>query len=408
MLGLMVASQIINHFDRTVLAVASADIMRDLGLTLEEYGLLASVFYGVFSVSGLLVGLFLAHRVRALTLVTWLIGLWTISQIPVLIFPTFAALLISRMILGAAESPSFGAAAAVVHEWYPAERRNIPTSLVLFGSMLGGIVAPPTLIYVISFAGWKGAFVACAAISGALFLALLLFGKNPPAGHRVAPEPCPTVDVRGQAGWFKRLDPRIALITLLGFLTYWVISFSFTWLFPMLHLGWGYRQGVSGLLVSGVYFLGGIPLLGLAAVSQRMLKRGTSFRRAVVFPASASLFATAILLSITAVMPGGWVQLVFLALAFAMVPSVLSAIPVMVSRIASEAERNRLLLVVSALQSSAGIAAPYVTGLLIARNDGTGFDLALYSCAVAALLGGLVATTLFKEPQPGRAAAAGI
>ncbi len=408
MLALMVASQIINHFDRAVLAVASADIMQDLGLTLEEYGLLASVFYSVFSVSGLLVGLFFAHRVRALTLVTWLIGLWTISQVPVLLVPTFAALLISRMILGAAESPSFGAATAVVHEWYPAERRSIPTSFILFGSMLGGIVAPPTLIYVMSFAGWKGAFVVCAAISGVLFLALLLFGKNPPAGHQEAVAPCPAVDARGPATGFKRLDPRIALITLLGFMTYWVISFSFTWLFPMLHLGWGYSQGLSGWLVSGIYFLGVIPLLGLAAISQRMLKRGTSFRRAVVLPASASLFGTAILLSVTAVMPGGWVQVVFLALAFAMVPSVLSVIPVMVSRIASESERNRLLLVVSALQSSAGIAAPYVTGLLIARNDGTGFDLALYSCAVAAVLGGLVAITLFKEPQPRAATAVGI
>jgi len=408
-LVLMMASQIINHFDRAVVAVASADIMRDLGLTLEQYGLLHSAFYSVFAVSGLLVGIFLAPRVRARVLVTILVALWTLAQLPALILPSFATLLVSRMILGAAESPSSAAAMAVTHEWYPAERRNVPSSLIYIGSLFGAIAAPPVLITIVEASGWQGGFLACAILSGILFAALLLLGRDPPRVESLEPATIvePTLDARPK-GWFHWADRRIIMITVVAFLSYWVLSFSFTWLFPMLHMGWGYGQREAGWMVSATYFLGTVPLLGLSTLSQKMLTRGHSFRMAVVIPTSACLVITAIFLGITAALPAGEVRLLCLILAFALLPTALIAIPIMVSKVASEAERSRMLMIVFAIESSAGMVAPYVTGLLIERNGAFGYNLALLSCSGAALLGGLLVLTLFRERQAGDASARGV
>lgn len=399
MLALMVASQIINHFDRAILAVASAEIMRELHLSPEQYGLLASAFYSVYVTGGLLVGIFLAHRVRARPMATWLIAFWTVAQIPVLIFPSFAALLVSRMVLGAAESPSFGAATAVAHEWYPSHRRNVPTSFILFGSLSGGVIAPPILVAVMASFGWRGGFVACAILSGVLFAALVLLGRDPPEGHLRPSTSAAARPAVARGAGPRWLDWRIVTITLVGFATYWVISFLFTWLFPLLNLGWGYDTEFTGWGVSAVYFLTVIPLLAVSAISQKKLQRGVTFSRSVVIPTAASLFTTAAFLCLTAFLPAGWPRLVSLALSFAMIPSVLAAIPVMVSRVVSEAERNRLLMVVAALQSSAGIIAPYATGLLIHRSGDNGYHLALLSCCAAAVIGGLLAMSLAKDSK---------
>lgn len=405
---LMMASQVINHFDRAVVAIASADIMRDLGLSLEQYGLLASAFYSLFAISGLLVGMFIAHRVPARSLVIWLVGFWTIAQLPALLFPSFGALLLSRVILGAAESPGVAAAVAVTHEWYPPDRRSLPTSAIFTGSMLGAVLAPPVLIAVVAPFGWKAGFLACTIASALLFFALLLTGRN--VKQEKAPRNGPARGPWWQEfilAWRAWADPRIVMITIVAFLSYWVFSFSSSWLFPMLHLGWGYGEREAGWVISVTYLLAIPPLFAISALSQRLLSRGASFRRAVIFPTAATLAASASCLVLTAMTPEGTVRLVLMALAFGLLPSVLAAFPIMVSHIAPEGERNRLLLMVLTLESSAGMVAPYVSGLMIDRNPASGFDMALIFCGGAAFLGALLALTLFRRPAPAPAHAPG-
>lgn len=400
MLIFMMASQVINQFDRAVATLASAEIMRDLGLTLEQYGMLASAFYSLFAISGLLVGIFIAHRVSARALITCLIALWAFAQVPALIFPSFAALLLSRLILGAAESPGVAAAMALTHQWYAPERRNLPTSLVVLGSLSGTMLAPLVLIPIITNAGWRSGFLVCAILSAALFVALLIFGRNAPDGHSAPLEPDHAEAARGPRAKYRYwADRRIVMITVVAFLAYWSLSISYTWLFPMLHLGWGYGQIEAGKIVSLTFLVGVLPLLAISFLSQRMLTRGASFRRAVVLPTAASLFVAAACYCLTAIMPAGTLRLPFIVVGFGLLPSIVSSIPVMVSRVAPPEERSRLLLVVLTLESSAGMFAPYLTSVLVQRNGVFGYDLALYGCGIAASLSGLLAWTLFRDPD---------
>jgi MFS family permease len=394
--GLMIASQIMNQVDRSVIAVGSADIMRDLGLSAEQYGVLASAFYSFHAVTGIIIGLTLAHRVRPLLLVTWMIAIWTVIQLPPLFLPTFITLLISRVVLGAAESACMPASVATTHELYPPDRRSLPTSLVWIGAMVGMLVAPPILTVVMTHYGWKSGFAVCAILSGLLLTALLLVRR------RTAPAPeAPRIAkvIEDKAGPRVRYwaNGMIISLTLVGFCAYWMTAFSVSWLFPMVHMLWGYSQQDTGWITAAIFSLCSVNLLLIAAASQRMLKRGISLRWAVMTPVAACMLVGSLLLGLSAFLVVGVLKLVLLAIGISLMPVVGSSLSVIISYVSSGSERNRLLLVVLALTSLAGVPAPYVTGWLINRGGQSGYDMALLCCCGVTMAGGLLALTLLRR-----------
>ncbi|ALG83229.1 hypothetical protein [Gordonia phthalatica] len=55
---------LINFGDKAILGLAAKPLIADLGLTAEQYGLLSSGFFALFSISAIVVG-FVANRVRS-------------------------------------------------------------------------------------------------------------------------------------------------------------------------------------------------------------------------------------------------------------------------------------------------------------------------------------------------------
>lgn len=393
--ALMAAAQIMNMVDRAVVAVGAADIMRDLGLSPEEYGVLGSAFYSLHSITGIAVGFFLAHRVRPILLVTGMVAIWTVTQLPPILFPTFLTLIISRVVLGAAEAPCMPAAVATTHELFPAERRSVPTSIVWIGAMVGALVAPPILTVVIANMGWRAGFAVSAALSGTLFVALMIVSRmrNRPqeAAHEIA-----AVQEEGAKTNYWR-DPTIISITVVGLCAYWMTAFSGTWLFPMVHLHWGYTPELSGWVTSAVFGLCALALLVVPALSQKMLKQGVSLRWAVVMPVAACLLVGSVLLASSALLSVGVLKLVFIAIGIALMPVVGATISVVISSIVPRQDRNRLLIVILALTSLAGLPAPYVTGWFINRLGADGYDAALLCCGAVTMAGGLLALRLMRR-----------
>lgn len=68
-----------------------------------------------------------------------------------------------------------------------------------------------------------------------------------------------------------------------------------------------------------------------------------------------------------------------------------------ISGIVPRADRNRLLIVILALTSLAGLPAPYVTGWFVSRLGAVGYDAALMCCGVVTMAGGLLALRLARE-----------
>lgn len=396
MMVVLCLGQMLNYFDRSVVGLAATDIMRDLSLTPADYGLLSGAFFGLYGISGIVVGLTLSECVRPRVLLTIMIAIWTVTQIPIILAPSLMVLIICRSFLGAAESPSIATSVAAAHEWFPPERRSVPTAFVMVGPLLGSIVAPPILATVMAAYGWRAGFVTCGLFSGLMLAVLWIFGRDGPdvavstsserRSRRIKPVP----------GLWS--DPAIIVVTAAGFSAYWIMAFSVSWLFPLLQTGLGYDRPTAGWLGSGLYILGAILLLGASILSQLLLKRGLNFRRAVVWPMIASLALCGVAFLAAIAVQGNVAKFMLIAIGIAAAMPIPSAVPIIISAIAPAEHRNRMLVVLLSLTSMAGMVSPYLTGLLIEQQGFAGFVPALELCA-AVVFGGALTALLFLHPD---------
>ena len=139
---------LVNFADKIVVGLAGVPIMTELKLEPEQFGLLGSSFFFLFSISAIVVG-FIVNRVATRWVLLVLAVIWALAQFPMVGTVGFTTLLICRVILGAGEGPAVSVAAHAVYKWFPDEKRTLPTAILSQGSAFGVIVAVPALNWVI-------------------------------------------------------------------------------------------------------------------------------------------------------------------------------------------------------------------------------------------------------------------
>src|SRR5271165_7214396 len=102
---------LVNFADKIVVGLAGVPIMTDLKLEPEQFGLLGSSFFFLFSISAIIVG-FIVNRIETRWVLLVLALVWALAQFPMVGTISFSTLPICRIILGAGEGP---AAAVAVH-----------------------------------------------------------------------------------------------------------------------------------------------------------------------------------------------------------------------------------------------------------------------------------------------------
>lgn len=93
---------LINFLDKIVLGMVAVPLMADLKLAPAEFGLIASSFFWLFSLSTVLVG-FLSNRVATRWLLLAMGLAWAVLQVPLALAGSAMTILLCRMLLGAAE-----------------------------------------------------------------------------------------------------------------------------------------------------------------------------------------------------------------------------------------------------------------------------------------------------------------
>ena len=61
-LALLFLFQTLNFFDKLVFGLSAVPMMKELGISPQQFGLIGSSFFLLFSISGVLVGLFVIGR----------------------------------------------------------------------------------------------------------------------------------------------------------------------------------------------------------------------------------------------------------------------------------------------------------------------------------------------------------
>src|SRR5215472_15982918 len=96
--GLVFLFMLISFADKAVVGLSSTPIMRELGLSRTQFGLLGSAFFLLFSISGIGVG-FLANRVSSKAIMLVMSIVWSATLLPVSALSSFTVLVASRVVL---------------------------------------------------------------------------------------------------------------------------------------------------------------------------------------------------------------------------------------------------------------------------------------------------------------------
>jgi MFS family permease len=391
---------LVNFADKIVVGLAGVPIMTELKLEPEQFGLLGSSFFFLFSISAIVVG-FIVNRIDTRWVLVALATVWALAQFPMLGTVSFTTLLICRVILGAGEGPAGAVAVHAVYKWFPNEKRTLPTAVLSQGSAFGVILAVPALNWVIVNYDWHYAFGALGVIGLMWVVAWLILGKEGPLVQTVA---------------MAAADPRIPYFRLLTsrtfigccaatFGAYWALSLGLTWFTPFVVKGLGFSQTDAGWISILPWISGAVVVLLTGWVSQVLMARGVSTRGARGVLGAVPLIISGLIFAVIPYIGGASLQIALLVIGSGLCASIYVVCAPMLSEFTPVSQRGAVIAIYGAIYTLAGIVAPSVMGGVIQRASGildgfmTGFTINAVILIVSGLLGLLL---LWPDTERGR------
>jgi MFS transporter, ACS family, D-galactonate transporter len=377
-----------NFADKIVVGLAGVPIMTDLKLQPEQFGLLGSSFFFLFSISAVAVG-FLANRVATHWVLLTLALIWALAQFPMVSDVSFTTLLICRVILGAGEGPAAAVATHAVYKWFPDEKRTLPTAILSQGAAFGVILAVPALNWVIVHYTWHYAFGALGVV-GLIWAAVwLVLGREGPL------VPSFTTAVEEVRIPYSRL---LTSRTFVGccaatFGAYWAISLGLTWFTPFIIKGLGFSQEAAGTISILPWIFGAAVVLLTGWISQVLMAQGYSTRVARGVLGAVPLIVGGIILGFVPYVDGASLKIALLVVGSGLSGSIYVVCAPMISEFTPVSQRAATISIYGAVYTLAGILAPVVMGSVIQNApslvDGymTGYTINAVIQAVAGLLG---------------------
>jgi MFS family permease len=386
--ALLFLFMLVNFADKIVVGLAGVPIMAELKLEPEQFGLLGSSFFFLYSIAAIIVG-FIVNRVATRWVLLALALIWALAQFPMVGTVGFTTLLVCRIILGAGEGPAPAVAAHAIFKWFPDEKRTLPIAILSQGSAFGVILAVPALNWVIVNHSWHYAFGALGVVGLLWVLAWLILGQEGPLAQTAA---------------MAANEPRIPYLQLLTsrtfvgcvaatFGAYWVLSLGLTWFTPFIVKGLGFSQQQAGFISILPWVVGAVIVLLTGWISQVMLARGFTTRGARgVLGAAPLIVGGAILALLPYVAPGGQMVAV-LVVGSGLCGSIYVVCAPMIAEFTPVSQRGAVIAIYGALYTIAGILAPSVMGHVIQSAatplDGylTGFTINAAIMMASGLLG---------------------
>jgi MFS family permease len=387
---LLALFMVINFCDKAVLGIVAVPLMNDLHLSPGEFGMIASSFFFLFSISAISFGFF-ANRIASKTLLLWCSLVWAVAQFPVALTASIPLLFFSRILLGAGEGPAYPLALHACYKWFPNDRRNLPSAIVFQGATCGILISGPVLSYVLVGHGWHAAFFALGMASLVWMVLWYLIGAEGTIGSTSSQTAGDTVRV---PYWTLLTDRTFIGNMTLYWTTYWVFSLIFTWVPSYLRTVMHYDATTTGWMF--MFFTAfNIPMVLIGSWwSERMLKRGIASVRARGWLACGFSLAggALIMLAVYGVQqPLLKTALLAIGCNLPQITFVLSS--AIVAEIAPDSQRSAMMSINSALATTGGLVAPALMGYFIGHASthsagyDSGFILAGVMSVVASVIG---------------------
>jgi MFS family permease len=187
----MLLLSFLSYADRSVLAILSPTILRDLHLSATEYGWAITAFSLCYMVANPIWGYWI-DRLGLFTMAIVAVGVWSLASGSHALMTGIVGMCVARGVLGFGEGATFPAGLSTVAGTLPAEKRSFGLGLAYSGGSLGAALTPLVVTPVALRFGWRAAF-GVTAVAGLLWILLwvslrMLLTGAPDAGG-VQPEP---------------------------------------------------------------------------------------------------------------------------------------------------------------------------------------------------------------------------
>jgi MFS family permease len=283
-LGVLLAINTLNFYDRQVLAVVAVPVCQSLGLDDEQYGWLTPAFVLLYALAGVPLGR-LADRGRRGAILAGGVLLWSVMTALSGLAWDFWSMLALRLGVGVGEATCAPAANSLLGDLYPSERRARALSVFMIGLPLGLALSSIVSGLIAHNWGWRPAFFVAGLpglVLGVLCLAL--------------PEPSRGVTEAHSVGAVCR--PGSPVLVVLSIPTMWWLILSGAlhnfnmyaigaFLAPFLQRYHHLNIKEAGWVASAAYAFGGVGLFLGGRVCDRAVRGRVSGRLEVTALASA-------------------------------------------------------------------------------------------------------------------------
>jgi len=372
---------LVSHYYITLLAPLFLFVREDYGVSYTELGFALTAFNVLTTMLQTPTG-FLVDRVSArIVIICGLLlgaGAFAIAGL-VDSFWVFVAMF---AVAGIANTVYHPADYALLSQHIPPARAGRVFSFHTFSGMLGNAIAPPTLLFMQGWVGWRGAFLGAAAL-GLLAAVVLIFTREPQplARTRKLERADAPLD-----GWRLLMAPAI-LINLVFFI---LLSFCGGGLSNYLVASLGALYGTPATVANSA--LTALLVMSAAGVLVGGILTGMTSRHGLV--ASGGLAATAIACMLVGLIDFNALALVLLmAVAGFFSGLTMPSRDMIVRSVTPPGAYGRVFGFVSSGFNIAGIVSPIIFGQLLDRGYVREMFFFMAACALLAILTVAISTT---------------
>jgi len=375
---LLAAVLFINYVDRGTMPTAAHLMQGDLSLNDAQIGALMSAFFWTYAFVQIPVG-WLAERYGAHRVLAAGLTLWASATILVGVAHTFTALLMLRLLLGLGESAGFPCVSKILAEIVPVKGLGTANGIVAFAYQFGPAVGTYAGGLLMAQFGWRSAFL----VFGALSLLWLLPWSRVAAQVRAAQ---PAADDDSPTLWMILKHPALWGTGLGLFSSNYVFYFMLSWLPSYLVRERGYSTIEMAQLAGSAYVVMAVSSLVAGWVIDRFIRRGGSANGAYKSVMAAAHIGAAVCM-LSMAMGSKPVAIAGMFLYQVLCGAASPGVYAMCQILAGARASGRWVGIQNSLGNLAGIAAPWLTGMII---QSTGHFTIAFMVAAAVSMFGLI------------------
>ncbi|PNZ66235.1 MFS transporter [Staphylococcus croceilyticus] len=275
---------VIAYMDRSNISYIAPQMMQDLHMNKQQFGLLASFFslgYALMQVpSGMLAEKFGPRKMITIALV-W----WSAFTIFTGMIKHHGLLFLVRFLFGVGEAPMYPSNAVFNSTWFAKDEKGRASSALLAGSYFGPVLAPIITIAIVNTFNWQAVFYIFGAVGVLIAILWGIIAKDLPEQHRMVNEAEKhfIMQNRDLVQTSKSLPPwnqffrRVSFYAIAGqyFVVQFIITLFLIWL-PT-YLTEQYHVEFKHMTISSLpWFIMFILILSAGAISDKILRSGQS------------------------------------------------------------------------------------------------------------------------------------